>query len=199
MKRHDLAELHYIAAFENVPLILTHGILCRVRAARLLQQDVSDPQVQKIRAAKNVPNGLNLHRYANVYVNGRNKMLWKVLTTHSNVCLLRISCDILDLPGAVIADENAASNYVYFDSSPRGLRLINRERVFAESWKHANQIDEWKHGSEVCAEVLVPDSIPPSMIVGAHVADETKSARLRVLCPNLPIQVSPYLFFRGAR
>lgn len=125
MKRDDLAELHYIAAFGNVPLILSHGILCRFRAAKLLQQDVSDPEVQRIRAEKDVPNGLNLHRYANVYINGRNKMLSKVLTTSSNVCLLRVSCDILELPGAVIADQNAASNYVYFDSSPRGLRLIN--------------------------------------------------------------------------
>ena len=44
-----------------------------------------------------------------------------------------------------------------FMASPAGLRKLDRDEVFVRSWKFPNdQIREWRLGSKVCAELLVP-------------------------------------------
>jgi hypothetical protein len=125
--------------------------------------------IQDLRAKKKVPGGLALHDYANLYFNGRNKMMAAKRPQHAEICVLRVSIDVLDLPGAVIADQNASSNYVMFLKSPVGLRKLIYDEVFTRSWIcPEDQIRQWRLGSAVCAEHLIPDRVEPSFIVGAY-------------------------------
>ena len=198
MRREELAELHYITPIANVPSILEHGILSHGRAAKVHHASVAKREVQERRRAKVVPRGRPLHEYANLYICARNPMLFLIVRQRpaDELCVLRVSTDVLDLPGVVVADQNAASDYAFFDASPGGLAYVDRALVFAEYWTHPNdQIEEWRHKSIKCAEVLVPDVVEPRRITGAYVASAEARAALLTVAPNLTVDVNVHLFF----
>ena len=132
MRREELDELHYLTPIANVPSILKHGILSHKRVSKLSHQSVAMPEIQERRRKVIVPSARPLHEYVNLYICARNPMLYKRRTEHQTLCILCISPQVLDIPGAVIADRNASSDYVRFDAAPRGLARINRDLVFAE-------------------------------------------------------------------
>ncbi len=160
MKREDLEELHYLTAVENVPSIIRNGILSHRRAGKVRHVSVAMAEVQEKRARKVVPGGLPLHEYVNLYLHARNPMLYYLSSRYTDLCVLRIAPAVLDLPGAVIADRNASSNWAVFYPSPEGLSYLDGEIVFAERWTHPeDQIREWEHKSIMqnfwCRNVLI--------------------------------------------
>jgi hypothetical protein len=201
MNRDDLKELHYITTIRNVPSIMSKGILSHKRAIKINHNSVAMEVIQERREKKAVPGGRPLHEYVNLYINSRNKMLYKVIcegkVRHADLCVLRVNTEILDLPGVVVVDQNAASEYAGFYPAPSGLRKIDRDLVFAEYWTHPNNlIEEWLHGSIMCSEVLVPDRIDPGFIIGAYVSCSDAKATLAAAEVVIPVTINPHLFFR---
>jgi len=127
-------------------------------------------EIQDRRARVTVPGGRKLHDYVNLYVCARNPMLYKRQGQFKELCVLKIRPNVLDLPGVVISDRNASSEYAIFRSAPNGLGIVNREWTFAEYWTDSDQILEWKKKAAKCAEVLVPDEVQPKYIIGAYVS-----------------------------
>lgn len=200
MKREELPELHFISPIANVPSILKLGILCHNRAlgTKIQHADVSMPEIQEKRSEKKLPNGRLLHDYANVYICARNPMMFKRKDQHLELAVLRISVGVLDRPGVIVADQNAASGYALFAPAESGLGNISFDTVFAERWTHPDdQIAEWRHKSQKCAEVLVPKVVPPEFITGAYVSCNEASELLTAICPHLAVTIDPHLFFRG--
>lgn len=72
-----VTELHCIMPLANVPSVMAQGILSYERAAKLPHHSVAMQPVQDKRDQKQVPGGLKLHQYANVYFHARNPMLFK--------------------------------------------------------------------------------------------------------------------------
>lgn len=197
MDRGELEELHYITHISNLPSIMSKGILSHRRMKGIPHADVSMPEIQKRRAKKQIPGGQTLHDYVNLYINGRNKMLFKVLDSHADTCVLHISTDVLDLPNVVIADRNASSDYVRFAPAPDGLENVDEDLVFAEFWTHSgNPIEEMRHGSIICAEVLVPDSVNTDFIMGAYVSGTDTEEEFEATGVTLPVTIDSHLFFR---
>jgi hypothetical protein len=196
MRRDELEELHYITAIENVPSVLERGILSHRRASRLEHRSVAMEEIQERRKGVVIPGGRPLHEYANLYINARNKMMYKIHNGHTDICVLRVRTDVLDLPGVVIADSKASSDYVRFAASPGGLRFVNRDRVFAEYWTHPDDyIEQIRHGSEMCSEVLVPDRVEPEYITGAYVSCQQSLEALNAIAGTLGISGNRHLFF----
>jgi hypothetical protein len=123
-------------------------------------------------------------------------MLLKKSDIHERICVLQVSVDVLDIPNVIVTDSNAASKYVSFRPAPAGLEIVDRDRTFAEWWTHDDQIEKWRHSAQKCAEVLVPDLVPASYVIGAYVSCDSSRQRLLGLAPHLPIAVDPNLFFR---
>jgi len=196
MKRSDLRELHYITPIQNVPSIMEHGILCLHEAKRLNHTSVAMQEIQDIRAKKTIPGGKPLHSYVNLYFCARNPMMYKRAAQHKSLCILRISPEVLDLPGVVIADGNAASTYTGFWPSKLGLDKIDFDLVFAEWWTDSNQIQQWHKARVKCAEVLVPDRVDPRFIQGAYVSCQENQKLLEDSGFRLPVAVDPKLFFQ---
>ena len=154
-------------------------------------------EIQDVRAKKRVPGGLALHDYANLYFNGRNKMMAKKRPEHDRLCALRVSTNALNIPEAVIADQNASSKYALFLPSPLGLQKLNHDEVFVRSWKCPDdQIREWRLGSVVCAELLVPDVVPSRLILGAYILDDTARTRFTEVEANLECVINADIFLR---
>ncbi len=191
-----VTELHCIMPMANIGSVMAHGILSYERAARLAHHSVALQPVQDRRDQKHVPGGLKLHQYANLYFYARNPMLHKRLAEADELCVLRVSTDVLAVKGTVITDQNAASDYVRF-LAPVQWQLLDWNDVFALDWRHpGDQIAYWRHKSRKCAEVLVPHRVEAQFVTGAYVVDATAQARLVALGCTLPIVVNPVLFFR---
>lgn len=148
MTRDDVTELHYIAAIANVTSLLQHGILWHTLAAELAHDSVAMPEIQAIRQNKQIPGARRLHEYANLYFEAHNAMLSRVRGHNSTICVLQVDSGVLDLPGVIVTDRNAASGWVSFLPAAEGLEAINRDRLFARSWKHPDDMyDEMSHKS----------------------------------------------------
>ena len=195
MNRADLPELHYITPIENVPSILQHGILSHERAARLKHRSVAMQEVQDRRSKVVVP-GANrkLHAYANLSICARNPMLY--VRRWKSICVLSIHTGVLDLPGVIIKDGNAASSYVRFAPAPDGLTIVSRERTFAEYWTGVNQIEQWRMKVAKWAEVLVPDRVGPEYIQHAYAASGEMKIQMDALNTGFQVRVDGNLFFR---
>ena len=190
-----VAEFQCIMPIENIPSVLSHGILSHERASKLTHVTVAMEVIQDKRDKKQVPGGQKLHQYANLYFHARNPMMSKRRDEAPNLCVLRVSSQVLKIPGAVITDQNAASNYVRFHA-PNQIGLLNLEVIFAPNWKHpGDQIREWRHGSAKCAEVLIPQRIPPELIEGAFVVNSAAKQTLTDAGFPLSITIDADLFF----
>jgi len=141
-----------------------------------------------------VPCGRKLHEYVNLYICARNPMMYKRQAQFKELCVLRVSPDVIDLPGVVITDGNASGDYVRFSAAPKGLAIVDRDWTFAEYWTDPDQITEWKKKAAKCAEVLVPDKVAPHFITGAYVACSEAQAALEGLVKGIAVEINSHLF-----
>jgi hypothetical protein len=206
VKREELTELHYITPIVNLPTIMRYGIQShrRVEVGRkkglLLPVSISMQDVQDLRAKIRVPGHRPLHEYANLYICARNPMLYKRKDQHRDLCVLRISTGVLDIEGAIISDRNAAARVPRFSPSPAGLAHVGRVEVFAEDWRHPGKPLEYaRHKAVKCAEVLIPDKIPPVYITGAYVSSKQSQKLVVGIAPDLNTVLDPHLFFVGSQ
>lgn len=191
-----VTELHCIMPIGNIPAVLEHGILSRARAARLRHHSVAMQPVQDRRDVRSVPQGLKLHQYANLYFHARNPMMFKRKDEATNLCVLRVSTEVLQLDGVVIADCNAASAYARY-LVPSLWPVLKFDDIYAADWRHpGDPLRYWLHKSRKCAEVLVPNSVEPRFLTGAYVVDAEAGKVLAGLGFRLPIEINPVLFFR---
>ncbi len=191
-----VTELHYIMPLANVPSVLRHGLLSYEQASKLPHASVAMEAIQEKRDKKQVPGGLRLHQYANLYFHARNPMLFKRKAQAADLCVLRLSTELLHLPGVVLTDSNASSDYVRF-LDPADWRLLHFDDIYAMDWRHPDDpIAFYRHRSRKCAEVLVPHRVERRFLTGAWVVDTSAARNLSVTGWMLPIAVDPVLFFR---
>jgi hypothetical protein len=196
VKRNELQELTYITPIANVTSILRLGIHSYKRAAKIAHHSVAMEQIQQRRKQVRVPGGRPLHEYVNLYICARNPMMYVRRSQHLDLCVLRVDCRVLDLPGVVVTDGNASSDYVAFAPAPRGLAKVDQELTFADNWTDPNPIEYFRRKAAKCAEVLVPDQVPPDHIMGAYVSCEEGAARLAALQSRLTATIDGHLFFQ---
>jgi hypothetical protein len=198
VRREDLEELHYITPISNIPSICELGILSNRRAAQVKHASVAMAEIQDRRSKVTVPGGRRLHEYANLYICGRNPMLYKRRAQHEQLCVVTVSPEVLDLAGVVITDANASADglYVKFVPAPAGLRIVDQELTFAEYWTHPDAIEYYRRKSKKCAEVLVPDGVDPKFLTGAYVSCDQALAAFDEHGVELEATVNRYLFFR---
>ncbi len=125
-----VTELHNIMPIANIPSVMAHGILSHQDATRLVHADVSMQAIQDRRDKVQVPQGLKLHQYANLYFHARNPMLYKRLDQVESLCILRVSLDVFKIDGTVLTDQNASSSYARF-FPPTALNQLQLEQIYS--------------------------------------------------------------------
>lgn len=200
MRFEELEELHYISPIINMKSICKKGILSYHEAKKIPHISIAMDEIQERRRKVIVPGGRPLHQYVNLYFHARNPTMFKRKNLHRELCILRISKDVLCLPQVVIADRNASSEYALFTPAPDGLKYINTDLVYARYWDHNDPIEKFRHTSIKCAEVLVPDKITKDFILGAYVSCSESRTKLYDIIsevePDFTIIVNPDLFFQ---
>jgi hypothetical protein len=196
VRREDVPELHFITHINNVSSIWTNGLLSHNNAARLSHLSVASQDVQSRRALKVIPGGRRLHDYVNLYICGRNPMMYVLSSNHQNLCVLRINTTVFDIPETIITDRNAAVEFVRFSPSPAGLSMIDKDLVYAEYWAHDDPARHADHKAIKCAEVLVPDRLPPGYIDGVYVSCRPALIAFQATRIPIPVTINAHLFFR---
>lgn len=194
----DIAELYFITDIANMPSILKHGILSHnlIAKKKIQHSSVANVDVQGRRMNKVIPGGKKLHDYANLYINARNPMLYVLLPKQQDLCVLRISIDVLQGTGVVVSDENAARGWARFEPWPDGLTMLDKDELFALRWDVSDPYEKDRLKGVMCAEVLVPDKVESRYIQGAFVSWQEAFDRLAGLCPGLSISLNRTLFFQ---
>lgn len=170
MERSQVVELHYITPIDNLPSIRQRGLLCHKAVQSLPHRSVALSTVQSRRAAKQIPGGLALHEYVNLYLHARNPMMFFLKSNDpAHLAVIRVSPAVLDLPGAIISDGNSASGPTRFFPSPGGLTELNANHIFARYWTHPDQWEQAERKRARCAEVLIPGNVPVQYLRGVFV------------------------------
>lgn len=196
MRREELAELHHITKMANLPSIMEHGILSHRRATPISHKTIAMKEIQDRRTKVTVPGGRPLHEYANLYICARNPMMYMRRNQYLSICVLRIMPAVLDLPGVVVTDGNASSDYVSFRAAPGGLKIVDKDMTFADNWTDSDYIQYLRKKTAKCAEVLVPDVLPPNFIFGAYVSCEDARQKLSALGLGIATEINANIFFR---
>jgi hypothetical protein len=201
MERSDLPELHFISRVDNLADVLRLGILSHERADAIPHLSFAMAEVQEKRATVRVPDGTRagrpLHTYANLYMHARNVTMWARRSDHEDLCVLCVDPSVLDIPGAVITDGNAGSlAHTRYAASPGGLAMLEKERVFTDDWRDPDPFTYKRQRRLRCAEVLIPDLVPPTYLRAIRVSCERTATRVRAMTSTLPVIVDGKLFFR---
>jgi hypothetical protein len=200
--RNQVAELFYITHVANVAGILRSGILSHNRVAHVTHRRVDLETVQERRSWVRVSDTRMLHDHACLYICGRNAMMYHVVQNNpiDTVCLLRVSPDVLDLPAVVVTDGNAASGVTRFDDVAAGIAALDFARVHAQSWIHTDDLAATgEHRRVKQAEVLVPDYVDPTYILGALAPTSDAKAAIEAAlgARSRGVVVARYPFFDG--
>lgn len=200
--RRQTKNLYYITHVNNIPSILDKGILSHERVERETVEytRIYDEEIVTNRQHKLAPDGRSLWSFANLYLQPRNPMLFRVICEKSpdDIAILAIRAQIIQQPGAFVSDGNAASGPTIIYSASQSAKVL--PQIAKETQK-----DWWTEtdGSKrkIMAEVLVPDVIPPDSIEAIYVASHNAKDKVESLIEgsNLPIITELNMFFQPPR
>ena len=201
-KTPEIKSLYYITHVDNVVSILQCGILSHqlVQDRGIAYKPIYDDAIVNNRENKTAPDGKSLRRFANVYFQPRNPMLYRVLHERdaNDLAIVGVRPQVLSRPGAFVALGNAASGATEIVPSAEGRKRISEiwETINSNWW---NAVDGSKR--RIMAECLVPDSIAPddihTIFVASHEAAE--SVRRLQLPSAITVVPEPAMFFRPSR
>lgn len=183
-----------IMPIDNVSSVLKNGILSNELVTTISHVSVAMPEIQSKRDKIEIPNGFKLHQYANLYFDARNPMMYR--RRYEDICVLKISARILDLPNVVISDQNASSCYARFYEPDIAFDELDYDLIYARSWEDDDRFMYYKKKSAKCAEVLVPERVLPEFITAVAVMNEDDKKRLVSFGFEKTIRIERDLFFR---
>jgi hypothetical protein len=189
----EITEFHNIMPINNISSVLRFGILSHNRAANIQHESIASPFVQE-RRNKKIPNGSFLHDYANLYFHARNPMMFSI-KSRSEICVLRVSENVLNMPKTILSDRNAASDYARYYSTTE-ISQLDFDLIYSKDWRCPNNPTEYfRRKTAKCAEVLVMDKIPIYLIMGAYVKNDIVQKKLEKQGFNRKILINEDLFF----
>jgi len=191
----DIKGLYYITHVENLPSILSRGILSHryVEDHKVVYKAIYDTDIVSNRKLKTTPDGKSLWEFANVYFQPRNPMLYRVVREKSpnEIAVVGLYPSVLEIPGIYITDGNAANNPTEFFRYRDGLKAI------AGIWDVINS--EWWNPEtkrKIMAECLIPEAIPPTMIHSIYVASHKIADQVKSIVPRqIPVIPESNMFF----
>lgn len=201
-KNPEIKGLYYITHIENLPSILSKGILShrQVEDRNVPYKAIYDTEIVGNRKHKTTPDGRSLWEFANVYFQPRNPMLFRVVheKNRNEIVVVGLQPRVLEMPGSYITNGNAANNATDFFPFKEGIKDINKiwDVINSEWW---NAVDGSKR--KIMAECLVPTVIPPDFIHSVYVASYSVADQVRaIISPrDLPVIPEPKMFFKPAK
>ncbi len=186
----DIVEFHNILPIENMESVIKHGILSFYKAVSIKHENISMQEVQGKRDKKKIGEQ-QLHSYANLYFHARNPMM--SARRNEDICVLRVSVSVIERPGVVFSDRNAASDWarIYHKQEVENLDF---PIIYCKDWRDPIKQRYFEKKSKKCAEILVPDSIPYEYVIGAYVKSKEDKYRLQAIGFDKELIVNKEIF-----
>jgi len=113
-RRRETQGLYYITHINDLPSILDRGILCheRIEAEGIPFEPIYDRDIVASRRQRDVPDGRSLWKFANLFFQPRNPMLFRVALVEDRleqIAVLGLGPNILDELDLFVSLGNAAS------------------------------------------------------------------------------------------
>ena len=175
-----IKSFYYITHVDNIPSIIEHGILSHalIEERKLSYTPIYDSGIVSNRKSKQTPDGKSLWDFANLYLQPRNPMMYRVIHERNkdDIAVIAVRAEVLKLEGIYITTGNAASVPTQILPKEDGLKAI------AEMWEIIK--NEWwreDDGSKrkIMAECLVPEFVPPFLIDSVYVTKHITAETLR--------------------
>lgn len=179
----SVAELYYMAPMDNAPSIAllgpqSYNSVHTDEDLAELAVSIADPFVNSRRGRTTI-DGRSLHEYVPLYRATHTPMQYVITQKESRLCQADLvffvfdSDDLLDLPGVLTTDGNAASHRTSFYYGREGLDQLNWKILTTRNCYSPDY--KWRKA----AEVLVPDCINPDLI--DYVAVSSMATRTKLL------------------
>ena len=181
MQESDIRALYYITHTDNLPAILTTGILShtRIKMEGVQYTPIYNVEIVNKRRNKYTPVGKSLWCYANLFFQPRNAMLDGLVNpkypenhrTRRNLAVLGVANTVLREQGVFITDGLAADEQTRIYPRSEGLEILQaqQEMLKSDSWISWYNSDEIKR--QLMAECLVPNQVNPEHIQRFIVAE----------------------------
>jgi O-acetyl-ADP-ribose deacetylase (regulator of RNase III) len=199
MKKLEVKSLYYITHIENLPSILQRGILSHqnVEELNVSYTPIYDRGIVSKRKDKCTPERNSLWEYANLYFQPRNPMMYRVVheTDKRNIAVIGVKPVVLQNPGVLITDGNAANDPTQFFSVVEGLKILEKQwKIIQNDWW--NDLDGSKR--KIMAECLIPEQISPDFVHSIFVVDHTTKnlAEAIIGSSKIPVIPEPQMFFQ---
>jgi len=187
--QYSVTHFMYMTHIDNIPSVLKEGLLSynAVLTRSVSHTSIADPKIQRRRGqtSRRVDGSvkqLDIHDFVPMFIAKDTPMQYVITTSAPTkgryaivrnrdlVFLLIDPIKVLQAPGMLIADGNAAADATKFFSTPAGLSEINWV-VIAEPNEYPQCYNpEWKRCKS--AEVLVPSCLPIEYFSGVVVYNE---------------------------
>ena len=197
----EVRQLYYISHIDNLPSIVLNGILSHEEIKRrgIPFTPIYDEGIVNSRAHRETPAGNSLWKYANVYFQARNPMMYRVALekNKSDIAVVGVKKTVLSQKGIFVTDGNAASSDTKFYPSEEVQKMLPRiaKETSKEWW---NTIDGSKR--RIMAECLIPNSIEPEYVEEIIVVNHQVAERVRSrLATNFDVVPNAEMFFEPGR
>lgn len=193
LDRWNIRHLFYLTHHQNLWSIARYGVLShrRVQTLSAPVADISDPDVQDRRRNRYDPiHKQPLHTYVPLYFQPRNPMLFVRKERQDQLVVLCLGRELLKEPSVVFTDGNAASDGTSFFTEIADLDRLDWKCIRAEFW---TDFEDGKR--KRCAEILVPDRIPPEWICSVAVSSEDLRGLLAASACPWEVEIRPEFFF----
>lgn len=188
--------VYNIMPISNIDSLVKNGLLSFNAAKSMTHDSIAMSQVQELRNSVVIPNGKALHDYANMYFDYNNPMLYYLKESADKLCILAISCEVMNIEGCVLSDRNAARSLARFYQPLDGVKHIDFNKIFAKYWTNGTNIQNYEHKGIKCAEILVPNKVSYEYIVGSYVLNDNLKHEMEHKGFNKEIVVKSTVFYK---
>ena len=200
--QYGVTYLMYMTHTDNIPNIIKEGLLSynAVLAKGVLHTSIADPNIQRRRGRSNcIVDGsvkqLDIHDFVPMFIAKHTPMQYVITTSAPTkgryaivrnedlVFLLIDPTKVMQEPGMLIANGNAAANATKFFSTPFGLSEIDWDTIASPNEYPQCYDWEWKRCKS--AEVLVPSCVPIEYFGGIAVYNDLARSKLAEFIVNV--------------
>ncbi len=189
MQEPNIRALYYITHIDNLPSILSRGILshARIREMGVPYTPIYNVDIINKRRRKYTSANKSLWHYVNLFFQPRNAMLDGLVNpeysdnhrTRRNIAVLGVANTVLQEQEIFITDGLAADELTRIYPRSEGLEILQaRQKMLkSDSWISWYNSDEIKR--QLMAECLVPNQVNPEHIQRFIVPDQSVANSLR--------------------
>ncbi len=193
-----IKQLFYITHIDNVASILKNGIMSHkmIEDNKIAFTKIYDSGIVSSRKLRKTPDNKSLWDYANVYLQARNPMLYRVLCEKdaSEIAVIGIDRSVMQTPGSFFSAGNAASyssDIVPIKDSGNAFKEV-KSSLDSDWW---NDVDGSKR--KIMAECLIPNQISSDYLRTIYVSNDRNAEKVKQISAGYKIHVipEPQLFF----